>query len=202
MTVHTQRPVAPAAPAAPVAPVAPAAPVEAPVVHTQRPAAPAPEAPVQPKPVHTQRPVAAPAAPAAPVAPAQPKPVHTQRPAAPVKPVEPIAEDGEALAPADYTTVNIILLVVSLLSCCTCISIPAIITSIIGVVSGSACKKAIAAGNMELAAKKSKTAKTLWIVSAVILALAIIAGAVVLLLSFAGNGSAMMLEDMMSKLNP
>lgn len=161
----------------PAAPAAPVAPVEAPVVHTQRPAAPV----QQPKPVHTQRPAA---------------------PAAPVIPMEPPAQESEELAPADYTVVNVILLIVSLLSCCTCVSIPAIITSIIGIVSGSGCKKAIAAGDMTMAAKKSKTAKIMWIISAVILAISIILGAVVLLLSMGGNGFALMLEDMMSQLNP
>lgn len=157
---------------------------------TARPAAPA--APIAQEPV-SARPVQQPA-PAAPKAP-------VQKPAAPKAPVN--AADGEAAAPADYTVVNVILLVVSLLSCCSCVSIVSIVTSIIGIVSGSACKKAIAAGDLDLAAKKGKTAKTMWIISAVLLGLAIILGLVFVLIGSMSNTSAItdIAEQIMSELN-
>ena len=88
---------------------------------------------------------------------------------------------GDVTAPADYMTVNIILLIVSVLSCCGCVSIASIVTSIIGIVSGNACKKAIAEGDWATAEAKSKTAKTMWIVSAVIVGVSIIAGLILVL---------------------
>ena len=72
-------------------------------------------------------------------------------------------------------TINIILCVASVLTCCGCVSIASLITSIIGIVAGSACKKAIAAGDWATAEAKSKTAKTMWIISAVIVGVSIIA---------------------------
>ena len=78
-------------------------------------------------------------------------------------------------APADYMTINIILCVASVLTCCGCVSVASLITSIIGIVAGSACKKAVAAGDWATAEAKSKTAKTMWIVSAVLVGLSIIA---------------------------
>ena len=159
--------------ARPVA-TAPEAPVHEPVS-----ARPAPQ-PVTERPVIVREPVSARPA---------PQPV-TERPSpapkAPAAPVE--AElDGDVVAPADYTTVNVILMIVSILSCCSCVSIISFITSLIGVISGSGCKKAIAAGDLAAAEKKGKTAKIMWVISAVLLALAILFGAIVLILSFVGN---------------
>lgn len=88
---------------------------------------------------------------------------------------EPAAQVVPDQAPADYMTINIILCVASVLTCCGCVSIASIITSIIGIVAGSACKKAIAAGDWATAEAKSKTAKTMWIISAVIVGVSIIA---------------------------
>lgn len=96
---------------------------------------------------------------------------YTEPVSAPINDPQPAAN---VVAPADYTTVNIILLVVSILSCCSCISIASIVTSIIGITAGSACKKAIAAGDWATAEAKSKTAKTMWIVSAVIIGVSIL----------------------------
>ena len=88
---------------------------------------------------------------------------------------EPAAQVVPDQAPADYMTINIILCVASVLTCCGCVSIASLITSIIGIVAGSACKKAIAAGDWATAEAKSKTAKTMWIISAVIVGVSIIA---------------------------
>ena len=87
---------------------------------------------------------------------------------------EPAAQVVPDQAPADYMTINIILCVASVLTCCGCVSIASLITSIIGIVAGSACKKAIAAGDWATAEAKSKTAKTMWIISAVIVGVSII----------------------------
>ena len=153
---------------------------------------PAPQ-PVTERPAPKAEPVSARPAPA----PKAPAPAPKPAPKAPAAPVE---IDDEVVAPADYTTVNIILMVVSILSCCSCVSIIAFVTSLIGVISGSGCKKAIAAGDLAAAQKKGKTAKIMWIISAVLLALAILFGAVVLILSFTGNISGAYVQDILSEI--
>ena len=100
-------------------------------------------------------------------------------------------------APADYTAANIITLIVSLLTCCACVPAVSLITSIVGLTSASACKKALAAGNLTLAKAKGKTAKTMWVVSAVMLGISILFGLLVLILSIASPSIA---EGIMSKL--
>ena len=90
-------------------------------------------------------------------------------------------------APADYVTINIILCVASVLTCCGCISIASLVTSIIGIVAGSARKKAIAAGDWATAEAKSKTAKTMWIVSAVIVGVSILSAIVLFLTGAAAS---------------
>ena len=64
-------------------------------------------------------------------------------------------------------------------------------------------KKAIAAGDLDLAAKKGKTAKTMWIISAVLLGLAILLGLVFVLIGSLGNSSALTdaVNQIMSELN-
>ena len=99
--------------------------------------------------------------------------------------------------PADYTVVNVIMLIVSILSCCSCTSIISLITSIVGLTSASACKKALANGDLALAKAKGKTAKTMWVVSAVLLGISILLGLLVLILSIASPSLA---EGLMSKL--
>lgn len=149
-----------------------AAPVE-PVteIPTQQPAEPVYEQPAPEQP--------APEQPAEPVyeRPVYEQPVYEQ----PAEPVyeQPVPEQPAQVvpdqAPADYMTINIILCVASVLTCCGCVSVASLITSIIGIVAGSACKKAVAAGDWATAEAKSKTAKTMWIVSAVLVGLSIIA---------------------------
>lgn len=152
-----------------------AAPVE-PVteIPTQQPA------PEQPAPEQPAEPVYEAPAPEQP-APEQPAPEtftyeYTEPDGQPTP--EPAAQVVPDQAPADYMTINIILCVASVLTCCGCVSIASLITSIIGIVAGSACKKAIAAGDWATAEAKSKTAKTMWIVSAVIVGVSIIAAIV------------------------
>lgn len=195
-------------PAAPVQPK-PAAPIPQEPV-TAAPAARIPEAPVPEEPA-TARPVQRPVEPEAPVvhrapvqqpaAPTAPK-APVQQPAAPAAPKAPVQQPQKEpdMLPADYTVVNIIMLVVSLLSCCGCVSIASVITSIIGLVSASGCKKAIAAKDYALAEKKSKTAKTMWVISAVIVGISIVLGIVILLLSMLGNSGAFV-EEMLSDMN-
>lgn len=107
---------------------------------------------------------------------------------------EPVAP---ADAPADYTAANVITLIVSLLTCCGCIPVVSLITSIVGLTSASACKKALAAGDLTLAKAKGKTAKTMWVISAVMLGISILFGLLVLILSIASPSIA---EGIMSKL--
>lgn len=173
---------------------------------TAAPAAKIPEAPAHEEPA-TARPVQRPAEHDAPVVhrapvqqPVAPK-APVQQPVAPKVPVQqPKPQKEPDLLPADYTVVNVIMLVVSLLSCCGCVSIASVITSIIGLVSASGCKKAIAAGDYALAEKKSKTAKTMWVISAVIVGISIVLGIVILLLSMLGNSGAFV-EEMLSDMN-
>ena len=139
-----------------------AAPVE-PVteIPTQQPAEPVYE---QPAPEQPAEPVYEQPAPEQPAEPVYEQPVYEQ-------PAQVVPDQ----APADYMTINIILCVASVLTCCGCVSVASLITSIIGIVAGSACKKAVAAGDWATAEAKSKTAKTMWIVSAVLVGLSIIA---------------------------
>lgn len=212
----TKLQVAPARPQ-PAAPVSKEPVVQAPIYEepvTARPVAqepvsvrPAPQ-PVTERPVVTREPISARPAPQ-PVT-ERPVPVRepvSARPApapkpAPKAPVAPIEVEDEVVAPADYTTVNVILMIVSILSCCSCVSIISFITSLIGVIFGSGCKKAIAAGDLATAQKKGKTAKVMWVISAVLLALAILFGAIVLILSFVGNSfdPAVLVDQVMSEI--
>lgn len=74
-------------------------------------------------------------------------------------------------------TVNIILTVVSVFACCfSCIGVIGIITGIIGIVSASGVRSAMSAHNYALAEQKSKTAKNMWIVTAVILGVSVFFG--------------------------
>ena len=101
-------------------------------------------------------------------------------------------------APADYMVVNIILCVASVLTCCGCLPIASLVTSIIGIVAGSACKKAIEAGDWATAAARSKTARAMWITSAVIIGVSIVAAIAFLIFGIATGMSA--LEDLLYEL--
>ena len=76
--------------------------------------------------------------------------------------------------------------------------IASLVTSIIGIVAGSACKKAIEAGDWATAAAKSKTGKAMWITSAIILGVSIVASIVLLVLGIATGMNA--LEDVINEL--
>lgn len=170
--------------------VAPAAPVVEPVVEpVTEPVTAQPVAEPVAEPV-TAQPVAEPEQPAFEEAPVfeeipqfqqapefQQAPVFEEAPAEPAAPAQAAPEQ----APADYMTINIILCVASVLTCCGCVSVASIVTSIIGIVAGSACKKAVEAGDWATAEAKSKTAKTMWIVSAVIVGVSILAAIVLML---------------------
>lgn len=137
-------------------------------------------APVEPvTEIPTQQPAEPVSGQPAPEQPAEPVPesytYEYTEPAGQPAPEQPAAQVVPDQAPADYMTINIILCVASVLTCCGCVSIASLITSIIGIVAGSACKKAVAAGDWATAEAKSKTAKTMWIVSAVIVGVSIIA---------------------------
>ncbi len=90
----------------------------------------------------------------------------------------PVVEEAEraedVVIPADYKAPNIILLIVSVLSCCGCVSVASIITSVVGLIAACGVKKAAEAGDMAKAQSKSKLAKTMWILSAVIVGLSIV----------------------------
>ena len=58
--------------------------------------------------------------------------------------------------------------------CCSCINFFGLITGIIGIVSSSQVRKAVAAGDLALADQKSRTAKAMMIATAVIFGLAVI----------------------------
>lgn len=105
-----------------------------------------------------------------------------QQPEAPVQQQPYYAQQPAGDAPKDYMTVNIILTVVSVLTCCNCLSWVSLITSIIGIVASSNTKSANLAGDYNLAAEKSKTAKAMWIASAIILGVSILFS----ILAFAG----------------
>ena len=111
---------------------------------------------------------------------------------------EPVAQVVPDQAPADYMVVNIILCVASVLTCCGCLPIASLVTSIIGIVAGSACKKAIEVGDWATAAAKSKTGKAMWITSAIILGVSIIASIVLLVLGITTGMNA--LEDVINEL--
>lgn len=84
---------------------------------------------------------------------------------------------ADVVAPPDYMTINIILTVVSVFACCfSCIGVIGIITGIIGIVSASGVRSAMSAHNYALAEQKSKTAKNMWIVTAVILGVSVFFG--------------------------
>ena len=76
-------------------------------------------------------------------------------------------------APKDYLVVNIVLTVLCFL-CCSCINFFGLISGIIGIVSSSQVRKAVAAGDLALADQKSRTAKAMMIATAVIFGLAVI----------------------------
>lgn len=76
-------------------------------------------------------------------------------------------------APKDYLVVNIVLTMLCFL-CCSCINFFGLITGIIGIVSSSQVRKAVAAGDLALADQKSRTAKAMMIATAVIFGLAVI----------------------------
>ena len=70
-------------------------------------------------------------------------------------------------------TSDIVLTVLCFL-CCSCINFFGLITGIIGIVSSSQVRKAVAAGDLALADQKSRTAKAMMIATAVIFGLAVI----------------------------
>lgn len=67
------------------------------------------------------------------------------------------------------------LTVVSVFVCCfSCLSIAALVTGIIGIVSGTQVRSAIQAHDYALAEQKSKAAKNMWIATAVILGVSVV----------------------------
>ena len=103
-------------------------------------------------------------------------------------------------APKDYLAINIILTVASaLICCCNCLSIAGLVTGIIGIVASSNVRKAVEAGNLPLAQAKSNTARTMWIVTAIILGVSAVVG--ILLLTAGAGMSADLMEDLVSQLD-
>jgi hypothetical protein len=95
---------------------------------------------------------------------------------------EPPPQAAPMASPPDYLTINIILTVVSFFACC--FGIISLITGIIGIVNSAGVRSAMNAGNYALAEQKSRTAKNLWIATAIILGVSIIFGIVLAAMGF------------------
>lgn len=79
-------------------------------------------------------------------------------------------------AAQDYLALNIILTILSVIGCCFSISCLGIPLGIAGIIYSSNARKAYAAGDLYAGNTAAKTAKTLFIIGAVILALSIAFG--------------------------
>ena len=102
-------------------------------------------------------------------APVRPQPAPVRPQPAPVPPQQIAAQDCP-----DYMVIHVIFLVASLLCIPSCIPIVSLITSTSGIVVSQNCRRAKAAGDWVTAASKSRTSKTLWIASAIIMVVSLI----------------------------
>ena len=102
-------------------------------------------------------------------APVRPQPAPVRPQPAPVPPQQIAAQDFP-----DYMVIHVIFLVASLLCIPSCIPIVSLITSTSGIVVSQNCRRAKAAGDWVTAASKSRTSKTLWIASAIIMVVSLI----------------------------
>ena len=100
---------------------------------------------------------------------------HAVSPAAPSGTTPP----PPAASPQDYMTMNIILLV---LSVCCCGSVPSIVTGVLGVVFSSQARGHIKAGHWAEAEASAKSAKTMALVTGILLVVSAIVGAIILFL--------------------
>ena len=94
----------------------------------------------------------------------EPEPAPVRPQPAPVRPQQIAAQDFP-----DYMVIHVIFLVASMLCIPSCIPIVSLITSTSGIVVSQNCRRAKAAGDWVTAASKSRTSKTLWIASAIIM---------------------------------
>lgn len=99
----------------------------------------------------------------------EPEPAPVRPQPAPVAPQQIAAQDFP-----DYMVIHVIFLVASLLCIPSCIPIVSLITSTSGIVVSQNCRRAKAAGDWVTAASKSRTSKTLWIASAIIMVVSLI----------------------------
>ena len=106
----------------------------------------------------------------------EPEPVFKEPEPAPVRP-QPAPVPPQQIAAQDYPdymVIHVIFLVASLLCIPSCIPIVSLITSTSGIVVSQNCRRAKAAGDWVTAASKSRTSKTLWIASAIIMVVSLI----------------------------
>lgn len=106
----------------------------------------------------------------------EPEPVFKEPEPAPVRP-QPAPVPPQQIAAQDfpdYMVIHVIFLVASLLCIPSCIPIVSLITSTSGIVVSQNCRRAKAAGDWVTAASKSRTSKTLWIASAIIMVVSLI----------------------------
>ena len=99
----------------------------------------------------------------------EPEPAPVRPQPAPVRPQQMASQDYP-----DYMVIHVIFLVASLLCIPSCIPIVSLITSTSGIVVSQNCRRAKAAGDWVTAASKSRTSKTLWIASAIIMVVSLI----------------------------
>lgn len=86
-------------------------------------------------------------------------------------------QDAPIATPPDYLTLNIVLTAVSVFVCCfSCISLAGIVTGALGIMFSTQVRKAVEAKDWALAEQKSKTAKYMWIATAVILGVSVLFG--------------------------
>ena len=106
----------------------------------------------------------------------EPEPVFKEPEPAPVRP-QPAPVPPQQIAAQDYPdymAIHVIFLVASMLCLSSCIPIVSLITSTSGIVVSQNCRRAKAAGDWVTAASKSRTSKTLWIASAIIMVVSLI----------------------------
>ena len=106
----------------------------------------------------------------------EPEPVFREPEPAPVRP-QPAPVPPQQIAAQDfpdYMVIHVIFLVASMLCISSCIPIVSLITSTSGIVVSQNCRRAKAAGDWVTAASKSRTSKTLWIASAIIMVVSLI----------------------------
>lgn len=100
-----------------------------------------------------------------------------QDPIQPVAYVQDSTSTSTGTTPPDYLTINIVLTAISVFVCCfSCLSLAGIVTGAIGIVFSTQVRKAVQAQDWALAEQKSKTAKTMWIVTAVLLGISVLFG--------------------------